>query len=226
MHFPKTSWYFLGKRLVVSHRAQKAQSLNQLCRGLHVSPDQRFTVRDADIRLAWYDLEFSNSHWHFLWQTECQTRIYRRCKIFAIPECTRTLSCWRVIKYFFFLQESWYTLDYSTKNIQPLRWRIDILAFNANFPGEQSYLVLARKAYRPEDLGAIISFWSLKYTTTWLERACSLEGIFRSAWAGKERGGCAGALRRASWMKRKWRALKRGQLAGLAMENEEELECA
>ena len=44
------------------------------------------------------------------------------------------------------------------KNIQPLTWRIDILAFNANFSGEQSYLVLARKAYRPEDLGAIISF--------------------------------------------------------------------
>ena len=210
----------------IFRRAQKAQSLNQLWRGLHVSPGQRFTVRDADIRLERHGLKFSNIHWHFLWRTECQTRIYQRCKIFAIPECTRTLSYWRVIKYIFFLQESWHTLDYWTKNIQPLTWRIDILAFNANFSGEQSYLVLARKAYRPEDLGAIISFWSLKYTATWLERACSLEGIFRSAWAGKEGGGCAGALRRASWMKRKWRALKRDQLAGLAMENEEELECA
>ena len=207
-------------------KSPKGPELNQLCRSLHVSPDQRFTVRDADIRLDRYVLEFSNSHWHFLWRTECQTRIYRRCKIFAIPECTRTLSYWRVIKYFFFLQESWHTLDYWTKNIQPLTWRIDILALNANFSGEQSFLVLARKAYRHEDLGAIISFWSLKYTAT--------GGMFRSlvghsciweARAGKEGGGCAGALRRASWMKRKWRALKRGQLAGLAMENEEELEC-
>ena len=46
------------------------------------------------------------------------------------------------------------------------------MAFNANFSGEQSYLVLARKAYRPEDLGAIISFRSLKYTAT--------DGMFRS----------------------------------------------
>ena len=65
------------------------------------------------------------------------------------------LTCNQIL---IFLQESWHTKDDLMKNIRPLTPRIDILAFNANFSGEQSYLVLARKAYRPEDLGAIISF--------------------------------------------------------------------